>query len=90
MNAFNDELLHYKIDPKADFFDEFHPNCTTILCNEQAALKRCIQLVENLKPNAFEDPDFDPATTGAKLLYYTGTPSASGMPLPEHVQWLRA
>ena len=89
MNAFNDELLHYKIDPEADYFDEFHPNCTTILTNEQAALRRCCQLVENLNPKLFEDPDFDPDTNGPKLLYYTGTPSASGMPLPKDVQWLR-
>ena len=41
MNVFDDELLHYKIDPSADYFDEFHPKCTTILTNQEAAIKRC-------------------------------------------------
>ncbi|CAG9329641.1 unnamed protein product [Blepharisma stoltei] len=83
------EIRDYTIVPSQDFFVRSNPNITTILNSEQAALKRCTELLP--KGNAsFRDPDFGPEQEkqGAFCLYWNGSPPSSNYPPPEEIKWL--
>lgn len=77
----------YEINPEEDYFNKYDTNCTTILNNELAALKRCLNLAR--ETDMFEDPDFDPDHNGPKLMYTSGEPPAPGYTDPERVEWRR-
>jgi len=51
--------------------DFFRPGCTTILNSDMAAMKRCYELIREMKKKGkklFEDPDFGPQSPGDAAL----------------------
>ena len=67
----------------------------TILCEEKAALLKCVEIVKTLKSQGkskWSDPEFGPRPSdplGATSLYYADNEIAKGAPMPEDITWLR-
>ena len=77
----------YKINPQTDIFNEFYPNCQTILNSEIAALKLVTQMLAD--SDHFNDPDFNPEHSGERLLYFTGERPTENFPNPADIKWRR-
>lgn len=85
-NLIND-IENYIIEPETDYFKVYNPRWTTILNTEQAALKRCLELIS--ETSVFKDPDFGPEEKGgATALYWNGQPPSANFPPPSELQWI--
>lgn len=80
------EIENYVIEPEKDYFRIYNPKWTTILNSEHAALKRCKELLTNVK--TFKDPDFGPEFKGgAFALYWAGEAPGANFPPPNELAW---
>lgn len=81
-----EDIENYQIDPQRDFFRKANPKCTTILNNELAVLKRCVELIKAARGKPFKDVEFGPEF-GPKTLYWKGSPPSSNFPPWEDLTW---
>ena len=77
---------NYKISP-SDLFTKSNTKCTTILNSQEAAIKRCQELLSASKGH-FIDPDFGPeqGKNGDICVYWNGTPPTSSYPDPNELK----
>ena len=80
------EIQSYELTEE-DYFNKYSTEVTTILNSELAAIKRCVELVQN--KHKFLDPDFGPEqqNKGGYCLYLEGSPPSSKFPSPEELHW---